>query len=100
MQDSHGRNRPSVFVLPKMSGLSETERAGFTKILSLMTKCDLLSLSDTVTNKMIVVENITGKTFIQFHMAKRKSAYLKSLLEPSELHNVLNQEICCIPTKK
>uniref|UniRef100_A0A3B4GHZ8 Uncharacterized protein n=1 Tax=Pundamilia nyererei TaxID=303518 RepID=A0A3B4GHZ8_9CICH len=44
---------------PKMSGLSETERAGFTKILSLMTKCDLLSLSDTVTNKMIVVENIT-----------------------------------------
>ncbi|CAI5656420.1 uncharacterized protein C3orf38 homolog [Oreochromis niloticus] len=42
-----------------MSGLSETERAGFTKILSLMTKSDLLSLSDTVTNKMIVVENIT-----------------------------------------
>lgn len=81
-----------------MSGLSETERAGFTKILSLMTKCDLLSLSDTVTNKMIVVENITGKTFIQFHMAKRKSAYF-SLLEPSELHNVLNQEICCIPTR-
>uniref|UniRef100_A0A3Q0QS48 Chromosome 3 open reading frame 38 n=1 Tax=Amphilophus citrinellus TaxID=61819 RepID=A0A3Q0QS48_AMPCI len=42
-----------------MSGLSETERAGFTKILSLMTTSDLLSLSDTVTNKVIVVENIT-----------------------------------------
>lgn len=40
-----------------MSGLSETERIGFTKILSLMTKADLLSLCDTVTNKMIVVEN-------------------------------------------
>lgn len=72
-----------------MSGLSETERAGFTKILSLMTKCDLLSLSDTVTNKMIVVENITGKTFIQFHMAKRKSAYLKFLLPVSYIRDLL-----------
>ncbi|XP_030614280.1 uncharacterized protein C3orf38 homolog [Archocentrus centrarchus] len=42
-----------------MSGLSETERAGFTKILSLITTSDLLSLSDTVTNKVIVVENVT-----------------------------------------
>uniref|UniRef100_A0A3Q1G671 Chromosome 3 open reading frame 38 n=1 Tax=Acanthochromis polyacanthus TaxID=80966 RepID=A0A3Q1G671_9TELE len=40
-----------------MSGLSETERVGFKKILGLMTIPDLLSLSDTVTNKMIVVEN-------------------------------------------
>lgn len=43
-----------------MSGLSETERAGFTKIMGFMSKADLLSLSDTVTNKMIAVENITG----------------------------------------
>ncbi|XP_070832156.1 uncharacterized protein C3orf38 homolog [Chaetodon trifascialis] len=42
-----------------MPGLSETERAGCTKILTLMSKSDLLSLSDTVTNKMIVVENLT-----------------------------------------
>lgn len=54
-----------------------------------MTKCDLLSLSDTVTNKMIVVENITGKTFIQFHMAKRKSAYLKFLLPVSYIRDLL-----------
>lgn len=50
--------------VPKMSGLSQTERAGCTKILNLMSKDDLLSLSDTVTNKMIVVENITGMFFI------------------------------------
>ncbi|XP_038576188.1 uncharacterized protein C3orf38 homolog [Micropterus salmoides] len=42
-----------------MSGLSETERAGCKNILKLMSKGDLLSLSDTVTNKMIVVENVT-----------------------------------------
>ncbi|XP_015239308.1 uncharacterized protein C3orf38 homolog [Cyprinodon tularosa] len=42
-----------------MSGLSETERVGFKMILSSMTEADLLSLSDTVTNKMIVVENMT-----------------------------------------
>uniref|UniRef100_A0A3B3TJF6 Uncharacterized protein n=2 Tax=Poecilia latipinna TaxID=48699 RepID=A0A3B3TJF6_9TELE len=42
-----------------MSGLSETERVGFKKILSSMTDVDLRSLSDTVTNKMIVVENVT-----------------------------------------
>ncbi|XP_069009716.1 uncharacterized protein C3orf38 homolog [Embiotoca jacksoni] len=51
-----------------MSGLSETERVGFTKILELMTKGDLLSLSDTVTNKMIAVENVTEarKTILSF----------------------------------
>lgn len=43
-----------------MSGLSETERAGCIKILNLMSKVDLLSLSDTVTNKLIVVENAKG----------------------------------------
>ncbi|XP_040005294.1 uncharacterized protein C3orf38 homolog [Xiphias gladius] len=42
-----------------MSGLSVTERSGCRKILKFMAKADLLSLSDTVTNKMIVVENIT-----------------------------------------
>ncbi|KAM4731140.1 uncharacterized protein C3orf38 homolog [Anableps anableps] len=42
-----------------MSGLSETERVGFKKILSSMTENDLKSLADTVTNKMIVVENVT-----------------------------------------
>ncbi|KAM3608459.1 uncharacterized protein V6R79_026025 [Siganus canaliculatus] len=40
-----------------MSGLSETERTGCAKILNLMSKSDVLSLSDTVTNKLIVVEN-------------------------------------------
>ncbi|XP_054471719.1 uncharacterized protein C3orf38 homolog [Anoplopoma fimbria] len=41
-----------------MSGLSETQRAGCNKILNSMSKGDLLSLSDTVTNKLIVVENV------------------------------------------
>ena len=65
-----GRGWPQKAVLKncayvrKMSGLSQTERAGCTKILNLMSKDDLLSLSDTVTNKMIVVENITGMFFI------------------------------------
>ncbi|GAA6229462.1 uncharacterized protein C3orf38 homolog isoform X1 [Lates japonicus] len=45
-----------------MSGLSETERAGCAEILKLMSNSDLLSLSDTVTNKLIVVENITEAT--------------------------------------
>ncbi|CAB1454633.1 unnamed protein product [Pleuronectes platessa] len=40
-----------------MSGLSETERLGCTEILKLLSNRDLLSLSDTVTNKVIVVEN-------------------------------------------
>lgn len=47
-----------------MSGLSETERAGCAEILKLMSNSDLLSLSDTVTNKLIVVENISGKFFV------------------------------------
>lgn len=44
-----------------MPGLSEKEHAGLKNILSSMTAGDLMSLSDTVTNKMIVVENVTGK---------------------------------------
>ncbi|XP_033990058.1 uncharacterized protein C3orf38 homolog [Trematomus bernacchii] len=42
-----------------MSGLSETERAGCTKLLQSLSKDDVFSLSDTVTNKLIVVENVT-----------------------------------------
>ncbi|KAM3849921.1 uncharacterized protein C3orf38 homolog [Diretmus argenteus] len=45
-----------------MPGLSETERSGCKKMLSLMSKGDVLSLSDTVTNKMIAVENVTEAT--------------------------------------
>lgn len=44
----------------KMPGLSEKEHAGLKNILSSMTAGDLMSLSDTVTNKMIAVENVTG----------------------------------------
>uniref|UniRef100_A0A3B4AM08 Uncharacterized protein n=1 Tax=Periophthalmus magnuspinnatus TaxID=409849 RepID=A0A3B4AM08_9GOBI len=40
-----------------MTGLSLTERAECTKILRQMTHADLMSLSDTVTNKLIVVES-------------------------------------------
>ncbi|XP_060944674.1 uncharacterized protein C3orf38 homolog [Limanda limanda] len=45
-----------------MSGLSETERLGCTEILKLLSNSDLLSLSDTVTNKVIVVENSSEAT--------------------------------------
>ncbi|XP_040912256.1 uncharacterized protein C3orf38 homolog [Toxotes jaculatrix] len=65
-----------------MSGLSETERAGCTKILKLMSKSDLLSLSDTVTNKLIAVENITEamETILSFtknaeELLKRKKVH-------------------------
>ncbi|XP_051260678.1 uncharacterized protein C3orf38 homolog isoform X3 [Dicentrarchus labrax] len=70
-----------------MSGLSERERAGCIKILQLMSKGDLLSLSDTVTNKLIVVENVTGnrtpeatETILSFtknaeELLKRKKVY-------------------------
>lgn len=47
-----------------MSGLSETERSGCVKILKLMSHDDLLSLSDTVTNKLIVVENVAGNIML------------------------------------
>lgn len=50
----------SYFVVNKMSLLSESERSGCLKILNMMSEEDLLSLSDTVTNKMIMVEDITG----------------------------------------
>ncbi|XP_041807135.1 uncharacterized protein C3orf38 homolog isoform X2 [Chelmon rostratus] len=66
----------------KMPGLSETERAGCMKILTLMSKCDILSLSDTVTNKLIVVENVTEavETILSFtknaeELLKRKKVH-------------------------
>lgn len=49
-----------------MSGLSNTERVGLKKILSLMETCDLFSLSDTVTNKVIEVENVAGKIILTY----------------------------------
>ncbi|XP_074551023.1 uncharacterized protein C3orf38 homolog [Halichoeres trimaculatus] len=65
-----------------MPGLSETEQAGCTKILNLMSKGDLLSLCDTVTGKMIVVEDETEaiKTVLSFtqnaeEFLKRKKVY-------------------------
>ncbi|XP_068185919.1 uncharacterized protein C3orf38 homolog [Antennarius striatus] len=42
-----------------MSGLSNVERVGCANILNLLPEVDLRSLCDTVTNKMIVVEDIT-----------------------------------------
>ncbi|XP_071763371.2 uncharacterized protein C3orf38 homolog [Centroberyx gerrardi] len=42
-----------------MPGLSHTERSGCKTMLSVLPKSDLLSLSDTVTNKLIAVENVT-----------------------------------------
>lgn len=44
-----------------MSGLSSRERVGLKKILDSMETCDLLSLNDTVTNRLIWVENVAGK---------------------------------------
>ncbi|XP_017279330.1 uncharacterized protein C3orf38 homolog [Kryptolebias marmoratus] len=65
-----------------MSGLSETERTGLKTILSSMAKGDLMSLSDTVTNKMIAVENVTEamETILSFsknaeELLKRKKVY-------------------------
>ncbi|KAL0963559.1 hypothetical protein UPYG_G00307980 [Umbra pygmaea] len=43
----------------KMPGLSPTERKGFQKMLNIMSKDDILSLCDTVTNKLIAVESLT-----------------------------------------
>lgn len=51
-----------------MSELSETERAGCAKLLQLMSKSDIFSLCDTVTNKAIVVEDVSDaiKTILSF----------------------------------
>ncbi|XP_057708170.1 uncharacterized protein C3orf38 homolog [Corythoichthys intestinalis] len=62
--------------------LSELERSGCLKILTLMSKVDLLSLVDTVTNKMIAVENVTEarETILSFsknaeELLKRKKVH-------------------------
>lgn len=47
-----------------MSGLSDIERVGCLQILKLLPKGDLLSLCDTVTNKLIAPENDTGKVSV------------------------------------
>ncbi|XP_037343955.2 uncharacterized protein C3orf38 homolog [Pungitius pungitius] len=68
-----------------MSGLSKTERAGCTNILKLMSKGHLLSLTDTVTNKMIAVENVAeaSETILCF----TKSA--EELLKRKKVHRDL-----------
>ncbi|XP_077392939.1 uncharacterized protein C3orf38 homolog isoform X2 [Festucalex cinctus] len=65
-----------------MSPLSGPERSGCLKILNLMSKVDLLSLSDTITNKMIVVEDVTEakETILSFtkngeELLKRKKVH-------------------------
>lgn len=47
-----------------MSELSETELAGCTDILNSMTKSSILSLCDTITNKLVVVEDFAGMLLI------------------------------------
>ncbi|KAM4561696.1 uncharacterized protein C3orf38 homolog [Fundulus diaphanus] len=68
-----------------MSGLSETERVGFKKILSSMTEGDIKSLCDTVTNKMIVVENVKEaiETILSF------SKHAEELLRRRKVHRDL-----------
>ncbi|XP_077435751.1 uncharacterized protein C3orf38 homolog [Vanacampus margaritifer] len=65
-----------------MSLLSGPERSGCLKILNLMSEVDLLSLSDTVTNKLIVVEDVTEakETILSFtknaeELLKRKKVH-------------------------
>uniref|UniRef100_UPI0037E89E20 uncharacterized protein C3orf38 homolog n=1 Tax=Semicossyphus pulcher TaxID=241346 RepID=UPI0037E89E20 len=60
-----------------MSGLSRTERAGCTKILKLMSKGDLLSLSDTVTNKMITVEDVAEAMETILSFTKHAEEFLR-----------------------
>ncbi|XP_029980978.1 uncharacterized protein C3orf38 homolog [Sphaeramia orbicularis] len=60
-----------------MSGLSATERAGCVKILNSMTNADVISLSDTVTNKLIVVENITEAVDAILTFSKNAEEFLK-----------------------
>lgn len=60
-----------------MPGLSNVERAGCAKILASMPKGDVLSLSDTVTNKMIVVENLTEAMETILTFTKDAEEFLK-----------------------
>ncbi|XP_030283308.1 uncharacterized protein C3orf38 homolog [Sparus aurata] len=63
--------------MANMSGLSKTERAGCTNLLKLLSKADLLSLCDTVTNKMIVVENATEATETILSFSKNAEELLR-----------------------
>ncbi|XP_029967957.1 uncharacterized protein C3orf38 homolog [Salarias fasciatus] len=60
-----------------MSGLSAKEQEGFRKLMGLLTTSDLLSLSDTVTNKLIVVENVTEATETILSFSKNAEELLK-----------------------
>uniref|UniRef100_A0A3P9IVX4 Chromosome 3 open reading frame 38 n=1 Tax=Oryzias latipes TaxID=8090 RepID=A0A3P9IVX4_ORYLA len=60
-----------------MSGLSNTERVGLKMILSLMETCDLLSLSNTVTNKVIEVENVAEAIETILSFSKNAEELLK-----------------------
>uniref|UniRef100_A0A674PAF2 Chromosome 3 open reading frame 38 n=1 Tax=Takifugu rubripes TaxID=31033 RepID=A0A674PAF2_TAKRU len=60
-----------------MSGLSESERAGCKDILNLMTTSSILSLCDTITNKLIVVESFTEATDTILSFTKNAEEFLK-----------------------
>uniref|UniRef100_A0A1A8R9E8 Chromosome 3 open reading frame 38 n=3 Tax=Nothobranchius TaxID=28779 RepID=A0A1A8R9E8_9TELE len=60
-----------------MPGLSKTETIGLKKILNLMTAEDLMSLSDTVTNKLIVVENVSEATETILSFSKNAEELLR-----------------------
>ncbi|XP_041662496.1 uncharacterized protein C3orf38 homolog [Cheilinus undulatus] len=66
-----------LFAVSNMSGLTETERAGCIKILMFMSKGDLLSLSDTVTNKLIVVEDEKEATQTILSFTKNAEEFLR-----------------------
>lgn len=64
-----------------MSELSETELAGCTDILNSMTKSSILSLCDTITNKLVVVEDFAGMLLIlngYWMLARIQLAFLRS----------------------
>ncbi|TWW80636.1 uncharacterized protein C3orf38 homolog [Takifugu flavidus] len=60
-----------------MSGLSESERAGCKDILNLMTTSSILSLCDTITNKLIVVESFTEATDTILSFTKNAEEFLR-----------------------
>ncbi|XP_053733333.1 uncharacterized protein C3orf38 homolog [Synchiropus splendidus] len=60
-----------------MSELSPTERAGCAKLLQLMSKTDVLSLSDTVTNKAILVEGVSDAVETILSFTKNAEELLK-----------------------
>ncbi|XP_024142449.1 uncharacterized protein C3orf38 homolog [Oryzias melastigma] len=60
-----------------MSGLSTRERVGLKKILDSMETCDLLSLNDTVTNRLIRVENVAEAKEAILSFSKNAEELLK-----------------------